>query len=84
MKNQRVVGEWLNLLKGVSGAFKPSVLTTLMDKLAGRKTRGNTGGTMTISSNSKKQFARICGYCEQKRVDTELQSAAEPRIPNCI
>ncbi|CAA0810634.1 ABC transporter G family member 40 [Striga hermonthica] len=68
----------LELLKGVSGAFRPGVLTalmgvsgagktTLMDVLAGRKTGGYIQGSIMISGYPKKQetFARIAGYCEQ-------------------
>ncbi|XLT34240.1 hypothetical protein HN873_065532 [Arachis hypogaea] len=78
MKNQGVVEDRLVLLKGVSGAFRPGVLTalmgvsgagktTLMDVLAGRKTGGYIDGSIKISGYPKKQetFARISGYCEQ-------------------
>lgn len=78
MKAQGVVEDKLELLKGVSGAFRPGVLTalmgvsgagktTLMDVLAGRKTGGFTDGKVTISGFPKRQetFARISGYCEQ-------------------
>ncbi|KAL6208157.1 hypothetical protein ACLB2K_019108 [Fragaria x ananassa] len=78
MKAQGVTQDLLELLKGVSGAFKPGVLTalmavsgagktTLMDVLAGRKTGGYIEGNITISGYPKKQetFARISGYCEQ-------------------
>ncbi|KAJ1384158.1 P-loop containing nucleoside triphosphate hydrolase [Sesbania bispinosa] len=81
MKNQGVLEDKLVLLKGVSGAFRPGVLTalmgitgagktTLMDVLAGRKTRGYIGGNITISGYPKKQetFARISGYCEQNDI----------------
>ncbi|KAL5155241.1 Pleiotropic drug resistance protein 1 [Glycine soja] len=78
MRNRGVVEDKLVVLKGVSGAFRPGVLTalmgvtgagktTLMDVLAGRKTGGYIGGNITISGYPKKQetFARISGYCEQ-------------------
>lgn len=78
MKNQGVFEDRLELLKGISGAFRPGVLTalmgvsgagktTLMDVLAGRKTGGYIEGSITVSGYPKKQetFARISGYCEQ-------------------
>ncbi|KAL4180879.1 hypothetical protein AMTRI_Chr12g234550 [Amborella trichopoda] len=71
----------LQLLQGVSGSFRPGVLTclmgvsgagktTLMDVLAGRKTGGYIEGSISISGYSKKQetFARISGYCEQNDI----------------
>ncbi|PON89425.1 ABC type transporter protein [Trema orientale] len=81
MKNQGVVEDKLVLLKGVSGSFRPGVLTalmgvsgagktTLMDVLAGRKTGGYIEGDIRISGYPKKQetFARISGYCEQNDI----------------
>ncbi|XP_027349850.1 pleiotropic drug resistance protein 1-like isoform X3 [Abrus precatorius] len=81
MRNQGVLEDRLELLKGVSGAFRPGVLTalmgstgagktTLMDVLAGRKTGGYIGGNITISGYPKKHetFARISGYCEQNDI----------------
>ena len=81
MKNQGIVEDKLVLLKGVSGSFRPGVLTalmgvsgagktTLMDVLAGRKTGGYIEGDIKISGYPKKQetFARISGYCEQNDI----------------
>ena len=81
MKSQGVLEDKLVLLKGVSGAFRPGVLTalmgisgagktTLMDVLAGRKTSGYIEGDIRISGYPKKQesFARISGYCEQNDI----------------
>ncbi|WJX74826.1 transcription factor [Trifolium repens] len=81
MKEQGVTEDRLVLLKGVSGAFRPGVLTalmgvsgagktTLMDVLAGRKTGGYIDGDIKVSGYPKKQetFARISGYCEQNDI----------------
>ncbi|KAL2550245.1 ABC transporter G family member 40 [Forsythia ovata] len=73
MRAQGDVDDKLVLLKGVSGAFRPGVLTammgvsgagktTLMDVLAGCKTGGYIEGNITISA------ARISGYCEQNDI----------------
>ncbi|KAF3779754.1 ABC transporter G family member 45 [Nymphaea thermarum] len=68
----------LQLLKNVSGAFRPGSLTalmgetgagktTLLDVLAGRKTGGIIEGKVSIAGRPKKQetFSRVFGYCEQ-------------------
>ncbi|KAJ4714209.1 Pleiotropic drug resistance ABC transporter [Melia azedarach] len=81
MKLEGGVEDKLVILNGVSGAFRPGILTalmgvsgagktTLMDVLAGRKTGGYTRGNTTISGYPKKQetFARILGYCEQNDI----------------
>lgn len=81
MKTQGVEGDRLQLLRDVSGAFRPGVLTalvgasgagktTLMDVLAGRKTGGYIEGSISISGYPKNQetFARISGYCEQNDI----------------
>ncbi|KAH1203461.1 Pleiotropic drug resistance protein 1 [Glycine max] len=78
MKSEGISEDRLELLKGISGAFRPGVLTalmgisgagktTLLDVLAGRKTSGYIEGSITISGYPKNQetFARIAGYCEQ-------------------
>ncbi|PHT40516.1 putative pleiotropic drug resistance protein 7 [Capsicum baccatum] len=77
MKVQGVIEDRLEFLRGVSGAFRPGVLTALMgvtgagkttmDVLAGRKTSGYIEGNISISGYPKQQetFAQIAGYCEQ-------------------
>uniref|UniRef100_A0A5B7A802 Putative pleiotropic drug resistance protein 2-like n=1 Tax=Davidia involucrata TaxID=16924 RepID=A0A5B7A802_DAVIN len=80
MKSQ-VEEDRLQLLRDVSGAFRPGILTalvgvsgagktTLMDVLAGRKTGGYIEGTISISGYPKNQatFARVSGYCEQNDI----------------
>ncbi|KAE8705118.1 Pleiotropic drug resistance protein 3 [Hibiscus syriacus] len=81
IKEQGTNEDKLVLLKGVSGSFRPGVLTalmgvsgagktTLMDVLAGRKTGGYIEGNITVSGFPKKQetFARVSGYCEQNDI----------------
>ncbi|KAF7849923.1 hypothetical protein BT93_L0124 [Corymbia citriodora subsp. variegata] len=93
MKKQGVLEDKLVLLKGVSGAFRPGVLTalmgisgagktTLMDVLAGRKTGGHIKGSITISGYPKKQdtFARISGYCEQNDIHSPHVTVYESLI----
>ncbi|KAF2314320.1 hypothetical protein GH714_025364 [Hevea brasiliensis] len=80
-EKQGVHEDKLVLLKGVSGVFRPGILTalmgvsgagktTLMDVLAGRKIGGYIEGNITVSGYKKKQetFARISGYCEQNDI----------------
>ncbi|PKA63442.1 putative pleiotropic drug resistance protein 2 [Apostasia shenzhenica] len=81
MKAKGVQEDRLELLKSISGTFRPGVLTalmgvsgagktTLMDVLAGRKTGGYIEGDIMINGYPKKQetFARISGYCEQNDI----------------
>lgn len=90
MKNQGATEDRLVLLKDVSGAFRPGVLTalmgvsgagktTLMDVLAGRKTGGYIEGNITISGYPKRQetFARISGYCEQNDIHSPCVTVYE-------
>uniref|UniRef100_A0A5B6YJY6 Putative pleiotropic drug resistance protein 1-like n=1 Tax=Davidia involucrata TaxID=16924 RepID=A0A5B6YJY6_DAVIN len=90
MKDQGTPEDRLVLLKGISGAFRPGVLTalmgvsgagktTLMDVLAGRKTGGYIDGNITISGYPKKQetFARISGYCEQNDIHSPYVTVYE-------
>ncbi|KAL8202096.1 hypothetical protein R6Q57_011243 [Mikania cordata] len=81
MKEKGIEGGYLQLLKDVSGAFRPGILTalvgvsgagktTLMDVLAGRKTGGYIQGSIFVSGYPKNQatFARVSGYCEQNDI----------------
>ena len=93
MKEQGVPEDRLQLLREVTGAFTPGVLTalmgvsgagktTLMDVLAGRKTGGYIEGDIKISGFSKKQetFARISGYCEQNDIHSPQVTVKESLI----
>ncbi|KAK8551104.1 hypothetical protein V6N12_039768 [Hibiscus sabdariffa] len=81
MKSQGAQEDRLLLLRDVSGAFRPGILTalvgvtgagktTLMDVLAGRKTGGYIEGSISISGYPKNQatFTRVSGYCEQNDI----------------
>ncbi|KAK9666048.1 hypothetical protein RND81_14G156100 [Saponaria officinalis] len=93
MKAQGVQEDRLQLLRDVTGAFRPGVLTalmgvsgagktTLMDVLAGRKTGGYIEGDIRISGYPKKQetFARISGYCEQTDIHSPQVTVRESLI----
>ncbi|KAM5579169.1 ABC transporter G family member 29 [Rosa sericea] len=93
MKEEGVTADRLQLLREVTGAFRPGVLTalmgisgagktTLMDVLAGRKTGGYIEGDIRISGFPKKQetFARISGYCEQTDIHSPQVTVKESLI----
>ncbi|KAF3945204.1 hypothetical protein CMV_028398 [Castanea mollissima] len=93
MKTQGVDETRLQLLRDVSGAFKPGVLTalvgvsgagktTLMDVLAGRKTGGYIEGSISISGYPKNQatFARVSGYCEQNDIHSPYVTVYESLV----
>ncbi|KAL3718273.1 hypothetical protein ACJRO7_003417 [Eucalyptus globulus] len=93
MKTQGVEESRLQLLRDVSGAFRPGVLTalvgvsgagktTLMDVLAGRKTGGYIEGSITVSGYPKNQatFARVSGYCEQNDIHSPYVTVYESLI----
>ncbi|KAJ8550813.1 hypothetical protein K7X08_000183 [Anisodus acutangulus] len=93
MKNQVVSEGKLQLLRGVTGAFRPGVLTalmgvsgagktTLMDVLAGRKSGDYIEGDIRISGFPKRQetFARVSGYCEQTDIHSPQVTVREALI----
>ncbi|KAK9130975.1 hypothetical protein Sjap_011462 [Stephania japonica] len=93
MKAQGVTEDRLQLLREVTGTFRPGVLTalmgvsgagktTLMDVLAGRKTGGYIEGDIRISGFPKVQetFARISGYCEQNDIHSPQVTVKESLI----
>ncbi|KAI4348998.1 hypothetical protein L6164_009657 [Bauhinia variegata] len=90
MKSQGIQEDRLQLLRDVSGAFRPGVLTalvgvsgagktTLMDVLAGRKTGGYIEGSINVSGYPKNQstFARVSGYCEQNDIHSPYVTVYE-------
>ncbi|KDP34703.1 hypothetical protein JCGZ_10908 [Jatropha curcas] len=90
MKSKGVEESRLQLLRDVSGAFRPGILTalvgvsgagktTLMDVLAGRKTGGYIEGSISISGYPKNQatFARVGGYCEQNDIHSPYVTVYE-------
>lgn len=93
MKELGITEDRLQLLREVSGTFRPGILTalmgitgagktTLMDVLAGRKTQGYTEGDIRISGFPKRQetFARISGYCEQYDIHSPQVTVYESLI----
>lgn len=93
MKSKGIEKSHLQLLHDVSGAFRSGVLTalvgvsgagktTLIDVLAGRKTRGYAEGTTNISGYPKNQatLARVSGYCEQNDIHSPHVTVHESLI----
>ncbi|KAL6560638.1 drug-responsive transcription factor pdr3 [Orobanche gracilis] len=78
MKDRGFTQKRLQLLRDITGAFRPGVLTalmgvsgagktTLLDVLSGRKTTGIVDGEIKLGGYPKIQstFTRISAYCEQ-------------------
>ncbi|KAI3473056.1 hypothetical protein Pfo_031083 [Paulownia fortunei] len=83
----------LQLLRDITGAFTPGILTalmgvsgagktTLLDVLAGRKTSGTMEGVIRIGGYPKVQrtFSRISGYCEQTDIHSPQVTVEESVI----
>ncbi|PNW84179.1 hypothetical protein CHLRE_04g224500v5 [Chlamydomonas reinhardtii] len=82
--------ERLQLLSGITGFNEPGVLlalmggsgagkTTLMDVIAGRKTVGEIGGTITVNGHKAepRAWSRVMGYVEQFDIHTPAQTVLE-------
>ncbi|KAG2425082.1 hypothetical protein HXX76_013991 [Chlamydomonas incerta] len=82
--------ERLQLLSGITGFNEPGVLlalmggsgagkTTLMDVIAGRKTVGEIGGTITVNGHKAdpRAWSRVMGYVEQYDIHTPAQTVVE-------
>ncbi|OVA07250.1 ABC transporter-like [Macleaya cordata] len=93
MRKEGFTPEKLQLLGGITGAFRPGTLTalmgisgagktTLMDVLSGRKSTGIIKGDLKIGGYPKVQetFARISGYCEQNDIHSPQITVAESVI----
>ncbi|KAF9592637.1 hypothetical protein IFM89_016294 [Coptis chinensis] len=93
MREQGFTQKKLQLLRDVTGAFVPGVLTalmgvsgagktTLLDVLSGRKTGGTIEGNIRIGGYPKVQetFARISGYCEQTDIHSPQITVEESVI----
>ncbi|KAG2441719.1 hypothetical protein HXX76_003334 [Chlamydomonas incerta] len=86
-------GGELQLLRDVSGCFRPGVLTalmgasgagktTLMDVLAGRKTGGRTEGEQLLNGHTKTMstLSRVMGYVEQFDVHNPQATVLEALV----
>ncbi|KAL8527691.1 hypothetical protein ACS0TY_005508 [Phlomoides rotata] len=90
MKEHGFTEKRIQLLRDITAAFRPGVLTalmgvsgvgktTLLDVLSGRKTSGMIEGEIRIGGFPKVQttFARISGYCEQTDIHSQQITVQE-------
>lgn len=90
MKDQGYPEDRLQLLRNITGSFRPGVLTalmgtsgagktTLMDVLSGRKTSGMIEGEIKVGGFTKVQdtYARISAYCEQTDIHSPQVTVGE-------
>ncbi|KAL8527698.1 hypothetical protein ACS0TY_005515 [Phlomoides rotata] len=90
MKEHGFTEKRIQLLRDITAAFRPGVLTaimgvsgagktTLLDVLSGRKTNGTIEGEIRIGGFPKVQttFARISGYCEQTDIHSQQITVQE-------
>ncbi|OVA16669.1 ABC transporter-like [Macleaya cordata] len=93
MKERGFTGNRIQLLRDITGAFMPGVLTalmgvsgagktTLLDVLSGRKTGGTIEGNISIGGYPKSQdtYSRISGYCEQTDIHSPQITVEESVI----
>ncbi|XP_049933597.1 pleiotropic drug resistance protein 3-like isoform X2 [Nymphaea colorata] len=93
MRDQGMTEKKLQLLRDITGSFRPGILTalmgvsgagktTLMDVLCGRKNEGVIEGDIWIGGYPKVQetFARISGYCEQSDIHSPQITVEESVI----
>ncbi|KAL8527730.1 hypothetical protein ACS0TY_005541 [Phlomoides rotata] len=93
MKEHGFTEKRIQLLRDITAAFRPGVLTalmgvsgagktTLLDVLSGRKTSGTIEGEIRIGGYPKVQttFARISGYCEQTGIHSPQITVQESVI----
>ncbi|KAH6772588.1 pleiotropic drug resistance 9, partial [Perilla frutescens var. hirtella] len=93
MKEHGYTQKRLQILRDITGSFRPGILTalmgvsgagktTLLDVLSGRKTSGAIEGEIKIGGYPKVQstFSRISGYCEQTDIHSPQITVEESVI----